>query len=300
MSDNKVKVVIVVLVGLPGSGKTSFCNRLKDYLNEKRLKINFFHVCFDKLFKVNQSVIDNRHFKTLRRNLFDLVKVLVKGIQGGEHLGVINYLHENHYNGIKEVSENFDSDSQISYVIVDDNNYYRSMRYPFYQLATEEKSGFCQIYCGVSTEISIIRDRNRTRKVGEEIIQRMALRLEKPIISNSWERRSYFIDTSMVDCDKVLSFLMTASTCSEEEERGRRKCKKVQTLILHQSEIHKVDLILRNAIHYRVQKVKPDSKAFTASILQEKRKSILHDIREGQIQISNYNVSDIEEMLNII
>lgn len=293
MSREGVKVVIVVLVGLPSSGKTSFCDRLKDYWKENRLGINLFHICFDNLFKIDQSVIDNGHFKTFRGNLLELVKVLVKGIHLGEYLVVENYLKENHAVNINEISAGFDTSNRISYVFIDDNNYYRSMRYPFYQLARETLSSFCQIYFGVDSSTAIRRDKTRTNTVGAEIIQKMALRLEKPVISNTWERKSYFIEAEKLEFNKILTFLEDVSACPEEPMK-----EKAQDLSLPQSEVHKIDLVLRSAIHRRVQQVESGIKALTASILQEKRKSILQDIRDGIIHITTYNITDFEDMLH--
>lgn len=284
---NRDKVVLIVLVGLPSSGKTSFCDRLKGYLEEKRLGINLYHVCFDKLFKIDESVIRTGDFKTLRRKFWELVKVLVEAIYSKDFVSV-----ESREIVIKDLSEYFDAARHISYVIVDDNNYYRSMRYPFYQLARETLSSYCQIYMDVETSIAVTRDQFRTKVVGEEVIQKMSLRLEKPVTSNSWERRSLFIEIDKLDMDQVLSFLEEVSVCTEHSIE-----EKVQRPSLPQSEIHQIDLILRGAINKGVQQADFNSKALTAHILQKKRKSILQDIRDGIIQICNHTLDDFEALL---
>ncbi|XP_063703215.1 L-seryl-tRNA(Sec) kinase [Culicoides brevitarsis] len=270
------KIVIVVLVGLPGAGKTSFCDQLKRCLREK---VNFYHLCFDLLFEIQRNV---REFKTLRRKFVELTRILVKSIKFEDFEPVESHLKQHLDANLSKIIENYDKNHQISYIIIDDNNFYRSMRYNFYQIAREFACSFCQIYFEVPLEVAIQRDLARKTSVGAEIIQKMSEQLEIPINSNSWERNSLFTDVETADFNEIFDFI---EKLLPEEPLKEAPAPATQT------EIHKIDLILRKLVSKKVQEA--SNKAKTAEILQEKRKRILEDIRNGVICTKNVVFEDI-------
>ena len=113
---------IVLLVGLPGAGKTTFAKML----SQANSAAFCATVSFDEVLPLEEqkalstapSSSDNK-WKLARRDMKARVR--------------------------KEIAERNDD----IIVFVDDNNYYRSMRHEYYQLARELHVGFCQFYLKV-------------------------------------------------------------------------------------------------------------------------------------------------------
>merc|ERR1711909_93629 len=83
-----------------------------------------------------------------------------------------------------------DGDERKVLIIIDDNNYLRSMRYEYYQLARKFEAGFCQLLFQSTLEMALVRNSSRDAKhrIPEEVIRRMSEKLEAPDpLKNSWE-----------------------------------------------------------------------------------------------------------------
>jgi O-phosphoseryl-tRNA(Sec) kinase len=81
-------------------------------------------------------------------------------------------------------------------IVIDDNSYLRSMRYPYYQMARRHSCGFCQLH--LAADVSTAIKRNAAREAGlrveESVIRTMAEKLEPPDpLSNPWEMFSFSI-----------------------------------------------------------------------------------------------------------
>ncbi|OXB82573.1 UNVERIFIED_CONTAM: hypothetical protein H355_005828 [Colinus virginianus] len=82
-------------------------------------------------------------------------------------------------------------------LVLDDNFYYRSMRYEVFQLARKYSLGFCQLFLECPLELCLHRNRLRDRPVPEETVRRMAQRMEAPEPEkNPWERHSLILSCS--------------------------------------------------------------------------------------------------------
>ena len=97
-SDQQPKVCLVLLIGLPGVGKTTFCNDLKAFLSESHAtsssNFGLLHVCFDELLplskqremalaaqnKDSQSSIDSepeKNFKSCRKSVHSVTNEII-------------------------------------------------------------------------------------------------------------------------------------------------------------------------------------------------------------------------------
>ena len=119
---------IVLLVGLPGAGKTTFAK----ILSQANAAASCATVSFDEVLPLEEQKAlstavssSGNKWKLARQDMKDRVR--------------------------KEMAER--NDDVI--VFVDDNNYYRSMRHEYYQLARELQVGFCQFYLKVTAGPSV-------------------------------------------------------------------------------------------------------------------------------------------------
>ena len=84
-------------------------------------------------------------------------------------------------------------------IVIDDNNYLRSMRYPYHQIARRQSCGFCQLHLAadVTTALKLNTRRESRLRVEENVIRTMAAKLEPPDpLTNHWERFSFSIPVS--------------------------------------------------------------------------------------------------------
>lgn len=149
-------ICLLVLIGLPGAGKSYFCKYLQQCAKSE---IDITHVSFDQI----ENEIGRNTYKGLRTNIQDRIITLLQ----------------------KKMKDNVKS-----IVLLDDNMYYRSMRRSYYNLAKQYGIGYCQVYVVCSVDIAIERNNTRSdNKVPQEVIQEMATKLEPPG-DNNWEKYS--------------------------------------------------------------------------------------------------------------
>ncbi len=106
---------------------------------------------------------------------------------------------------IDDLSELFGKECKISndlVVIVDDNNYLRSMRHEYYKVARALNAGFCQLMLQCSRVQLVLANESRPEsdKVPAEVAEAMADKMEEPDPGrNAWERFSFKVDTFQSD-----------------------------------------------------------------------------------------------------
>lgn len=271
----KTNIVIVTLVGLPGAGKSTLCQKLVDYLNtQPSMKfIHSIHICYDDVVplseqerfaqhKQRQNLNSNDHsnWKSARQDIYTKIDKLLgclasndqdvsylynvlldSGLLKFDSTSVINndtavsnnivpepsLLNKGNtpvasnnadipiINSNKQISSNITciptsiapvsstipshtivvKESKPMYVLLlDDNFYYRSMRYEHYKLARKHGTGFCQVYVECSTEVALEHNMQRISKVPEEVVRAMAEKLQPPCPNqHSWEAATYIV-----------------------------------------------------------------------------------------------------------
>ena len=147
--------VIVVLIGLPASGKSTFTKLLSDQIHTSHANDNYkvVKVIYDELIPIElqKKYAENpseNEWKIQRQSITDNVDLL---LSGQEVLKQQGFLKPN-----KIDRKNF------KYVfVIDDNNYYNSMRYQYFQIARKYQIGFCQFHLDVSVEQAKKFNQNR-------------------------------------------------------------------------------------------------------------------------------------------
>ena len=300
---------LLLLIGLPGVGKTSFALKFRDFL--KTHKVNVIHVCYDELvpldtqakFALNSKSADSAEteWKNERKIILKSVEKLLTSSDSLE----LSKREEEIFQLLKKKSEEFAK----TIVIIDDNNYYQSMRYEYYQLARKLEIGFCQLFFSGDLEFALENNANRSEKerVPNEVIEEMNKKLEPPEpLKNTWEQFSFCIPVAKSNssepppfdvCNSVIDLALEnpvkpVPDDSEKRERSRTIC---NANVIHQS-----DKILRKKLGLKV-KDKQESEKDNADIkdfskeLNEKRLEVLEDLKTGFAKIPEDVLKAVQE-----
>ena len=213
--------------------------------------------------------------------------------------------------------------SPVIIFFLDDNNLYRSMRYEFYQLARKYSVSFLQLFFESSPTLAKARDASRepTRRVGDRVIGKMAVNLERPDPSAyRWERRycrilgaesgevigdgieasalkrppdrsensfaegdiTLAVDSILTAArDRVQSAPIEEKVSEEQREEDRQTCLK--------SVLHQCDVKLRTLVGKKIKEMKAHDGAFDAKTAAAKlatiKSVILDKARKGDLQL---------------
>lgn len=255
------RICLVVLIGLPGAGKSSLCDWLLSQQSAHRGSYTV-HLCYDDFLDTRLAYKDQRAF------VFRILQQLISAIHGAADWPA-------------EVPLITSSDSNADYIIMcDDNFYYRSMRYKLHQLCRSEGCIYGQIYVA-SSLMSCLQNnslRSGNTRVPDHVIRQMEDRLEVPSAAG-WE-----CDTLTV-CDvnseatrlSVVGFLNTLWKKTSEE---MTQVSVVQSQPHTQSGAHRLDLLLRARIKTIIEGLtEPGERQEASGRLNGRRKQILTHFR---------------------
>lgn len=280
------KVCLNVLVGVPGAGKTTFCQRIQDCSIFKESSIRLIHICFDDFIKFDAKIdLENSSFKGKRKRLLELFEEIVQSIKTTnpaklEHVKSILY---------EEFQQQVAIDSAETpsnyLILIDDNMYYRSMRYQVFQIARRLGTGYFQTYFEVSLDSAKSRNSKRSSSVPEEVISRMFYKLEKPDERICrWETNTIILSNSSDELDIIFK---TTLKCFEQPVEPLETHETKNSV--EQTHVHKVDLLLRKVVGEMIKQQKEllnsgEVKLFAEGLLS-KRKLLLEDLRAGLVEI---------------
>lgn len=266
---------ILILVGLPGSGKTSLARELIEFLSARHCVVNC--VSFDELVPLEeQARIAQSSSSESTKNYRFLMK-----------------------DKVADILTSLNDSSLTHVVIVDDNNYYRSMRYEYYQLAARHRIGYLQLYLKCPLEEAVINNERRieSMRVPNQVIHVMHLKIEVP--RESWES-CIVLETSASNCSEAfesiwhnvekairnpVTYLQALEDRKAEAELSRQ-CN-------DRSLFHLIDTSLRKKIGLLVAaQTEAESKKILARTLNEVRLSVLEDAKSGRLLIPEEMVTD--------
>lgn len=337
-------VVLVLLVGLPGSGKTELCKALTSYsCYDETLSCRkpvLVHVCYDELIPlsiqkefVEQKKIEEKSKKDCKITeqndckITDENETIKKEKSGRERTDIKDEGNE----GQETISEDWKSarhkiysqvDQFLHYIntkiiesgvgdffgiplaalegdkyviLIDDNFYYRSMRYEFFQLARKHRAAFCQLYLECSLEEATRRNSMREESVPAEVVITMETRLQPPQPHlHPWEANTCVLEGENEGqvCQAwsavVQAFqhgLTPVEDREEEVAEARRQCS--------QSVVHQADLSLRAMVKTLIKKELQkagDNKGHgqasqVAAQINAARQAVLAGLRDGSLEV---------------
>lgn len=251
-------MALLVLIGLPGSGKTSLATELLKCWPD----LNPVLFSFDQLVPLEKQLelVSSNSWKNERREF------------------------------VAKVEQHLLLNSNKKLVIIDDNNYYKSMRYEFYQLARKHSVGFCQIFMQVSLEVAVKRNEKRIEeKVPKTVIEKMDQKLEIPDpLVNSWETFSFVLQESEKANLEVLKNVVAMAAKnppkivpdnSQAREKDRAEC--------CANLVHQCDTMLRKKLN-KVMRESDDEKVDKkelAKTLNGIRTELLDNLKTGVVKL---------------
>ncbi|NWS77283.1 PSTK kinase, partial [Crotophaga sulcirostris] len=175
-------------------------------------------------------------------------------------------------------------------LILDDNFYYRSMRYEVCQLARKYSLGFCQIFLECPLECCLQRNRLRSHPVPDETIRLMATKIEMPDPEkNAWERHSLILRSSegaAEDEYQIVALLATALENPEKPHEENTEQKDADRAACAASTVHQADQACRRIISQAMKDAKdhnilPSEMRSLAEELNRLKAEFLEDLRQG-------------------
>lgn len=299
------KICLVVLVGLPGSGKTTLCRGLVEFLKSSHTTSHVIPICYDELipaavFRHHDNI---SQWKEARRDVVNCVQNLILCLAGLKEFSMANSFEMS----VREVMIKTVTNIKQTrvYIIVDDNMYYRSMRYEYYQLARLYKLSFCQLFvqCNVNDALNRNSSRDGSMAVPEKVITRMAERLQPPDRQNNpWERFSLTLPSEIWTVTKITEISDFLNYVAEHPvmmpENDSDVCQESR-IICSTNVIHQMDITLRKIIGDRMRRGREtglprDELEVQSKALANERQHILEGIRTGRVIVPQDICKDIE------
>ncbi|NXV73316.1 PSTK kinase, partial [Atlantisia rogersi] len=176
------------------------------------------------------------------------------------------------------------------YLLLDDNFYYRSMRYEVYQLARKYSLSFCQLFLECPLECCLQRNRQRSHPLPDQTISLMARKIEMPDLKrNAWEQNSLVLpspDCASEDNEQIISLLATALENPVKQSEEDTEQKEEDRAICAASTIHQADQLCRRIISQTMKDAKdknvlPREMKSLAEELSKLKAELLEDLRQG-------------------
>ncbi|XP_071986177.1 L-seryl-tRNA(Sec) kinase [Engystomops pustulosus] len=281
---------LCVLCGLPGAGKSTLAQRLKERQTSCSIVIiSYDDVMGDGAFKEqallecrevscqseNQGGRETSPWKRHRQQLLRCLENLITALLAPSALRPPNGKADETWKRLVQCLESQGlvsdgEDSELSsrsinvrsgpvYFILDDNFYYQSMRYEVFQLARKYSLGFCQLYLQCPVDCCLMRNNERQNGVTDRTIILMDSKLERPNPEkNTWEKNSLILDSSNMDDfhGRITSLMNEAlenpvmALGDDSEEKEKDRD------ICAANVIHQADKNLRHLISETMQAVK--------------------------------------------
>jgi len=317
------KGCIAVLVGVPGSGKTTLANALcqSDTAAFTASEASSVHqrtvISFDDIVPLDEQ---KKAALEAAASSADTSKPAESTTAGGdsshqaeEEEGKSRRWKKYRQQMMERVRETYERQKSVnaaaSVIFIDDNNYYASMRYEYYQLARDLKVGFCQFHLSVGDSVDWALEVNSQRaekeRVPDTVVSQMFERLEPPRpLANAWESMSFTLDAKSLRnsssgvgadptaaqqtiqiCQQIIQAAIdNPVTKAEVPEHRSEAARQESRSVCSKSLLHQVDKSLRRVLGDKIRAAmrgeREDMPTFGRK-LNALRTELLSDIKQG-------------------
>ncbi|MHA1293230.1 MAG: AAA family ATPase [Promethearchaeota archaeon] len=258
------KNFIIILVGLPASGKSSYAKELKKALNKEFSPFKAKIIDPDK---IRESLITNK---------FDHKK---------EQL-----IRKNYFNSVeKAIKEGY-------IVICDDLNYYTSMRHDLKKIAENFKINFFIIHISTPFEICLKWNEKRGEPIPNYVIKNIKDKFDS-FNRYNWDKPIETFDLSKIqDIKEVVK-----KTIDNIEKKLGFESKKKEEIIKRQSNLNneKLDIITRKIVGRLLKK--PEFFFLQKQIIKQRKSFIKQNLNKSleDLQIKKLFKEFLEKNLNV-
>lgn len=308
-------ICVTVLCGIPGSGKSTFAKSLIDkstlasqHYWEESKSLHWLLVSYDEIIPtdVEKNLIEREMpnaWKECRENIQNAVDNLVRELknetEASETFTTGAENKEYHFESFQMFLQNTrHRESGIVVILIDDNMYYSSMRYKYYQLTRKHSISFCQVHIDCDTETALIRNRERLiRLVPDDVILNMAARFEVPNPEqNVWEKHSISVNTnsspmalenSMIQTMELITRALSAPSRPVLEDVDQTS-RVVDRQICSENMIHQADILMRKLTAEYMKEASRNTRSkdhmrTLSTCLSDSKSDILQKMKKGVV-----------------
>lgn len=326
------QVCVCVLFGLPAAGKSTLSRALPEYLWRRRrwgcAVVSYDDVIPEQAFNLQlelreSDTVDETlpSWRSYRLKLLQCLEYFLQRLGRSptlceppfrEDVTWKRFIHslqpQSALSSETEISGTHlphQSASRPLLIVLDDNFYYRSMRYEVFQLARKSSLGFCQVFLECSQDLCLWRNQQRSSPVPDEVIVAMSHRIEPPNPrKHPWEQNSLLLESGgcisddhiqkmIALFDSALDNPLKPSEDNTEQKEADRLC--CATSVLHQADQacrHLVSLAMKTA---KDNKLSPDNMRLLAAELNKLKGVFLEDLRRGHVRGNPIDLGGREE-----
>lgn len=280
-----MRFIIVSLIGIPASGKSTISMKIHKLSKESLLNANVIVLNFDELIRIDFTNITDGEYKKSREGCFVKIENLIEKLKNQNVTDWMGFIATSELSISKNLIS-LNCTNTVTLLIIDDNMYYRSMRQRARQICRSHDCEHFQIFMNTSLNDAIERNSRRdlSTVVDRTVIEKMFADLEVPE-----NPRTISIKLENLDEGKFLVELYDRIKVPETlTEEHRKECQE-------QSIIHEMDLITRKEIGNKMQEVRMKKNLRQLSEkMNIKRKKFMEDVRSGRLNYNDLNDFRIE------
>lgn len=186
-------------------------------------------------------------------------------------------------------------------LVVDDNMYYASMRYEYFQIARRQMTGFAQVCFPVDLKTALNCNQARNRHVDDSVIVDMFKKLEMPSSENFWEKYSTTWTHKSADSEsffKVLDLIDEASRNPVKQIEDDTESVEESRTICSTNVLHQADIALRRILGLHLKEAKDSVKSKAeqtriAALCNSARLQILEELRNQTVIIPLFDTKEL-------